>query len=87
MKTIALSILLAMVAVTVSGCFSYESRAPSRSVFLKDGSKPVVRETYVTTLPRGYHTRMHRGTTYYYSGDVVYRSAPRGGYMAVPRPW
>ncbi len=86
MKSLAPSILLALVAATVSGCIHYESRRPSRTVVVTD-STPVVRETVVTTLPRGYRTRVYRGSSYYYSGDVVYRSHPRGGFVAVPRPW
>jgi len=86
MKTISSSLLFTLVAFTVSGCFSYERRTPSRSVVVTE-STPVVRETVVTTLPIGSRTRVYRGSSYYYAGDVVYRSHPRGGYTAVPRPW
>lgn len=86
MKTISSPLLFALVAFTVSGCFSYERRTPSRSVVVTE-STPVVRETVVTTLPSGSRTRVYRGSSYYYAGDAVYRSHPRGGYIAVPRPW
>ncbi|MDX2081803.1 MAG: hypothetical protein SFU53_13550 [Terrimicrobiaceae bacterium] len=72
-------VLLAAACVLSSGCFSYERRTVA--------TEPVVvRENVVTTLPAGYRTRVYRGTTYYYRGDVVYRTGPRG-YVVVPRPW
>lgn len=86
MKTIASLTLMAIVAVTASGCFVYESRRPARTVVVTEPA-PVVRETVVTTLPTGYRTRVYRGTNYYYYGDRYYRSYPRGGYVVVTRPW
>lgn len=68
----------------VSGCFVYERR-PTRTVVVDDG--PIVGETVITRLPSGYRTRIYRGTTYYYRGDVVYRTRPSGGYVIVTRPW
>lgn len=73
-------------AVTTAGCISYERHTPDRTVVVTD-TAPVAQETVVTTLPAGYRTRVYRGASYYYAGDVVYRSYPRGGYVVVPRPW
>lgn len=86
MKTSASFILLSIVATTLTGCFVYERRSPARTVVVTE-SAPVVRETVVTTLPRGFRTRVYRGSTYYYNRDVVYRAHPRGGYTVVSRPW
>jgi len=86
MKTLASLTLIGLVSVTASGCFSYERRTPDRTVVVTETS-PTMRETVVTRLPSGYRTRTYRGTTYYYTKDVVYRSAPRGGYVVVTRPW
>jgi len=82
-KFIFLSLLTAS-ALSVTGCFVYE-RKPARTVVVESG--PMVRETVVTTLPSGYRTRIYRGSTYYYSGDVVYRARPAGDYVVVNRPW
>lgn len=84
MKKFVLLSLLAASALSLAGCFVYERR-PTRTVVVEDG--PVVRETVVRTLPSGYRTRIYRGSTYYYSGDVVYRSRPTGDYVVVTRPW
>jgi len=81
--TICLS-LFAAVILTTTGCFSYERRA-TRAVVVE--TTPVVTETTVRTLPTGYRTRVYRGTTYYYTQDVVYRSRPTGDYVVVTRPW
>lgn len=86
MKKLAILSLLAVLAIISAGCFSYERRVASRSVVVTE-TGPGVRETVITTLPVGYSTRLYRGNTYYYSGDVVYRSYPKGGYVVVPRPW
>lgn len=86
MKTLTSLTLVGLVSVAVSGCFSYERRSPARTVVVTE-TAPTARETVVTTLPSGYRTRVYRGTTYYYTRDVVYRSAPRGGYVVVTRPW
>jgi hypothetical protein len=84
MKKFIFLSLLAATTAAVSGCFVYE-RKPTRTVVVEEG--PVVRETVITTLPSGYRTRIYRGSTYYYSGDVVYRTRPSGGYTVVTRPW
>lgn len=86
MKTFASLTLVGLVSVAAVGCFSYERRTPERTVVVTETS-PTVQETVVTTLPSGYRTRTYRGTTYYYTRDVVYRPAPRGGYVVVTRPW
>ena len=84
MKKFLFLSLIATNALAVSGCFVYERR-PTRTVVVEEG--PVVRETVITTLPSGYRTRIYRGSTYYYSGNVVYTSRPSGGYVVVTRPW
>ncbi len=84
MNNLAPYCALAVISLGVSGCFSYEHRQPAPTVITNG---PVVEETVITTLPSGYRTRVHRGTTYYYRGDVYYRTYPRGGYVVVPRPW
>jgi hypothetical protein len=84
MKKLVTLCLLAASTLAVSGCFVYERR-PARTVVVRES--PVVRETVVTTLPRGYRTRVYRGDTYYYSRNVVYRARPSGGYVLVERPW
>jgi len=86
MKPITSLALLTLMAITLSGCFVYERRGPARTVVVRDEG-PGVRETVITVLPSGYRTRVYRGSTYYYSGDSVYRSYPRGGYTVVNRPW
>jgi hypothetical protein len=84
MKKFLILSLITASTLAVSGCFVYERR-PTRTVVVEE--TPVVRETVITTLPRGYRTRIYRGSTYYYSGDVVYRQRPSGGYVVVTRPW
>jgi hypothetical protein len=84
MKKFILLGLTAASALAVSGCFVYE-RKPVRTVVVEEPH--VVRESVITTLPVGYRTRIYRGSTYYYSGDVVYRTRPAGGYVVVTRPW
>jgi len=86
MKTIASFTLLALVAITASGCLVYERRTPTRTVVVTENA-PAMRETVITTLPSGYRTRTYRGSSYYYTRDVVYRRYPSGGYVVVPRPW
>lgn len=97
MKTLIPLSVLAAVAMTTTGCFVYERRAPARTVYVEPAVTTVtpvrttvvspVRETVVTTLPAGYRTRVYRGDNYYYSRNTYYRSYPRGGYVVVPRPW
>ncbi len=82
MKTISAS-LLALAILASAGCFSYERR--TTPVVVESG--PVVgTERVVTVLPTGSKTRVYRGTTYYYYGETVYRTAP-GGYVVTTRPW
>lgn len=85
MKKLIPLAILATVAVTASGCFTYERRTPARTVVVE--SAPTTRETVITTLPSGYRTRTYSGTTYYYTRNTYYRSYPSGGYVVVPRPW
>lgn len=85
MKKLIPLAVLATVSLTTVGCFSYERRAPARTVVVESG--PAVRETVITTLPTGYRTRTVSGTTYYYTRNTYYRSYPSGGYVVVPRPW
>lgn len=75
--------LFAAAILATAGCFSYERRTPSTVVV----DTPVVTETVVRSLPTGYRTRVYRGTTYYYTRDVVYRARPAGDYVVVTRPW
>jgi hypothetical protein len=84
MKKLLFSSCAGVLILTLSGCFVYE-RKPARTVVVEQ--RPVMRETVVTTLPSGYRTRVYRGSTYYYSGNVVYRQRPTGGYVVVSRPW
>ena len=83
MKTISTLTLIAIMATITSGCISISRRTVEREVV----TEPAGRETVITTLPAGYRTRIYKGTTYYYSGDVYYRTYPRGGYVVVTRPW
>ncbi len=87
MKTLLSLTVMAVAASATSGCFVYERRTPARTVVVEQTGISPVRETVVTTLPAGYRTRVYRGTTYYYNGDVYYRSYPAGGYVVVSRPW
>lgn len=83
MKNIVSLNLLAAVALSLAGCVVVERRTP----VVVEPAPSVVGETVITTLPSGYRTRIYRGTTYYYSGDVVYRTHSGGGYTVVTRPW
>lgn len=83
MKTLLSLFTLAAMLLTTTGCFVYERRTPRVVVT----ETPAVTTTrVVTVLPSGYRTRVYRGSTYYYSGNVYYRTAP-GGYVVVDRPW
>lgn len=83
MKTILSLVTLAAMLLTTAGCFTFERTGPSRVVVTETPAVTTTRT--VTVLPSGYRTRVYRGTTYYYSGNVYYRSAP-GGYVVVDRP-
>lgn len=63
-----------------TSCIAIRTREPDRVVTVTTGPGYAVR-----TLPAGYRTVVVRGTTYYTSGDVYYRTAP-GGYVVVERP-
>lgn len=82
MKTVTAS-LLALALLVTAGCISY-SRTTTPVVV--DPAPVVGSERVVTVLPSGSKTRVYRGTTYYYYGDTVYRTAP-GGYVVTTRPW
>ena len=84
MKALLASLVIGTTALTLTGCFSYESRG-TRTVVV-DPAPVGVRETVVTTLPTGYRTRVYRGSTYYYTKNTYYQSRPNG-YVVVTRPW
>lgn len=60
---------------------SYPNRYPNPNYRAPGYLPPAVR-----TLPRGYHTVIRKGVTYYESRGVYYR-ATRGGYYIVPSPY
>lgn len=66
--------------VLATSCISIRSREPDRVVTVTRSPGYVVK-----TLPAGSRTVVVRGTSYYTSGDVYYRSQP-GGYVVVERP-
>lgn len=83
-------IILPLLALATSGCFSYEGRSTPRTVVVTERpvyqTPVVVERRVVTTLPAGYRMRVYRGNTYYVHRHVYYRSRP-GGYFVVDRPW
>lgn len=81
MKTLASLSLLAAFLVTGTGCINVERR--SAPVVVTEPA-PVTTTRVVRVLPSGYTTTVYRGTTYYRSGGVYYRTAP-GGYVVVDR--
>lgn len=83
MKTLASLSLLAAVLTISTGCFVYERRTPAPVVVTE--TAPVTTTRVVRVLPSGYRTTVVRGTTYYYTGNTYYRTAP-GGYVVVTRP-
>jgi hypothetical protein len=85
MKTI-LSLALVSVALTTSGCITYERTVPTRVVVQETSVSPAPQRV-VTVLPTGYRTRIYRGEPYYYYDNVYYRRYPSGGYTVVERPW
>ena len=72
-------------ALTTSGCISYETRSTGQPVVMAN-PPVVVSGQVVTTLPEGYRLRVYHGTTYYTYNHLYYRSVPNG-YVIVDRPW
>jgi hypothetical protein len=86
MKTI-LSLALVSVALTTSGCITYERRTVPNRVVVEETTVSPVPQRVVTVLPPGYRTRVYRGEPYYYHNNVYYRRYRSGGYTVVERPW
>ena len=83
MKTIICLSVLAVIALTNSGCIYVST--PARRTVVQETR--VVGPTVITTLPPGHRIRTYRGVTYYEYDSVYYRTYPRGGYVVVERPW